>query len=611
MKNRFAVNIKKLLPSALLSLCALPGCGGNKETATGLPGTAGAQTNASQHLSAKVQFSTLDQLPPITGAAPDYHSLIQQAPAGKQPGLLATALGKPNQMLLGLGTQFLLDSASDASMMPSYGVTKIDIYDQYLNGIDPQTSWVAWNSPTGAYASKVASDAESVGAVPMYTLYQMASQGDGNTTWQTNTALMTQYWNNVRTLFQKIQATGKPALVNVEPDFWGYIQRIYNESGAITGYQTAPGKVVISVASANSSDCYDQPNTAVGMVSCMISMARKYAPGAYLGIPPSGFPDLLAQEPAFMQQLGAGKADFVVMQTSDRDAGCYLTNAPNCRYAGGRGDVSQTYWNTSNFLRAFSQAAHYTTGSYDAAGVYIPPVYSLPLIWWQTPMGTPASANGTGSATPTSSPWRDNRMDYFLNNPAQLTAINTVAVVFGSGASSQSNLSNDFTNAGLHQFVTLQTAYNKIPANLPTTVAVYTDNLASGWLGDWGWNANVDFSSTATVWSGSNAMNISTTSAYGAVGLSSATPIAFNSPNAAIQFWAYSARALPIVLIPCPTENFCNPNVTLNLPAAKWTYFSIPASKFGNLGAIKRINIQSNSSNEVVSFAIDQLFIVN
>ncbi|MBC3930504.1 hypothetical protein [Undibacterium curvum] len=608
MKKRFVITNENTFFSALLLISILPGCGGDKATEADFVARAGAQTAGSSQVSSQALPDTSDQVP--LAAAPDYHSLIQQAPPGKQAGLLATALGKPNQLLLGLGVQYLSDIASDAVVMPYFGVTKIDIYDRYLNGIDPQTSWVGWNSPTGAYASMVASDAASLGAVPMYTLYQMASQGDGNTTWLTDTTLMTQYWNNVRTLFQKIQATGKPALVNVEPDFWGYIQRIYNASGVITAYQTEPGRVAIAVASANSSECNTQPNTAVGMVSCMISMARNYAPNAYLGFPPSGFPDLLAQEPAFMQKLGAGKADFVVMQTSDRDAGCYLSNAVDCRSAGGTGDISQTYWDTSNFQWAFSQAAQYSSGSYNAAGVYTPPVYSLPLIWWQTPMGTPAAANGTGTASATASPWRDNRMDYFLNNPAQLTAMNTFAVVFGSGAASQTNLSNDFTSTGQHQFVALQAAYKKKPANLPTAVPVYTDNLAIGWQGTWGWNANVNFSSATPLQSGSYAMNVITTGAYGAVGLTSTTPVAFNSPNAAIQLWAYSATALPIVLILCPVENACNAHVTLNLPPAKWTFFSIPASKFGNPGTIKRINIQSNSPSEVVSFTIDQLYVV-
>lgn len=42
-----------------------------------------------------------------------------------------------------------------------------------------------------------------------------------------------------------------------------------------------------------------------------------------VGLPPSGFHDLRAREAAYMEKLGVQDTDFAIMQTGDRDAGCY------------------------------------------------------------------------------------------------------------------------------------------------------------------------------------------------------------------------------------------------------------------------------------------------
>ncbi len=82
---------------------------------------------------------------------------------------------------------------------------------------------------------------------------------------------------------------------------------------------------------------------------------------------------------------------------------------------------------------------------------------NLPVIWWQTPEGVPSSTPGG-----TANHYRDNRVPYFLTHPAQLTAVGGLAIVFGGGESSQTNIPTD---GG--QMAMLDAAYQAAPARLP------------------------------------------------------------------------------------------------------------------------------------------------
>jgi hypothetical protein len=146
-------------------------------------------------------------------------------------------------------------------------------------------------------------------------------------------SFMKDYWDNTRLLFQQLASYGKPALVNFEPDFWGYAQRV------------SPDPTQMFVYVNTNPDCTSLPNTVAGLAACLIQTARQYAPQAYVGFPPSLFGDLLPTELTYMQKLGAGQADFVVMQTLDRDAGCFeaQSSAGNCIRSG-----SGWYWDESN-----------------------------------------------------------------------------------------------------------------------------------------------------------------------------------------------------------------------------------------------------------------------
>ena len=400
---------------ALLGLMVATACGGGSngvastnETSTGTGCVAGPNK-------------------PIVSATP-----ISQLPANKRAGALAAALGKPKQLLIGLGT---IDSASIQNQ-----AIRPDIYDTYLNDVGP-SSWPNWNSPSGEYVQIWARSADCFGAVPMYTLYQMATRGDGNLTGLQDFVFMQGYWANVRLLFTQLKTYGKPALVNFEPDFCGYNQRIRSDPNA----QFAHVSLV-------NTDCADLGDNIAGLSNCLIRMARKYAPNAYIGFPPSMFGDLAATELSYFKALGADKADFITMQTLDRDIGCieaaYSLSGANCNRNFNASALK--LWDESNrtspnFSEHFAVASKFSTE------------LGLPLIWWQTPLGVASSTFG-GSVNA----FRDNRVRYFLTHASEIVAAGGLGVVFSAGHGTQTNINTD---GG--QFRTLHKNYLASPAVLP------------------------------------------------------------------------------------------------------------------------------------------------
>jgi hypothetical protein len=350
---------------------------------------------------------------------------------------LAAKLGMPSRLLLGLGGQ---DNADVISAALSQNL-KPSIIERYLGGLGAG-DWTTWNHPKGDYVNVVIRQAESIGAVPMFTLYQMAAWGAGNLSGLGSTSYMNNYWGNVKLLFQLLGAYGKPSLVNLEPDFWGFAQ--IRASGG------DPTKLFAYVNS--NPDCASLSNNVVGVAGCLIAMARKYAPKAYVGFPPAdwGDPTSPAGMIAFMNAIGAQHADFIVAQTLDRDAGCFETM--DAAYSCSRnGTATGWYWDESNATTPnFSQHLAKIDSWHNGIG-------GLPVIWWQTPMGVQSSSRG-GYAYH----FRDNRVHYFLTHASELTAVGGLAVVFGTGEGHQTNITTD---GG--QFQELSNAYLAAPAWLP------------------------------------------------------------------------------------------------------------------------------------------------
>lgn len=347
---------------------------------------------------------------------------------------LAQKLGKPEHFLVGLGQQG--DVTGVIAKIQGQGLTP-EIYERYLGGVG--SDWTTWNQPAGAYVGIVAGNAKTFAAVPMFTLYQMAINGEDNMSALTNASFMTTYWSHVRLMYQQIALTGSPTLVNLEPDFWGFTEQKAKNADPAT----------VSANVTTNADCATLSNDVKGIAACLIQMARKYAPKAYVGFPYSTWgASTTASVVAWMKAIGAQNADFIVAQTLDRDAGCYeaLPQPSYCQH-----QVLPWYWDSTNQLHP-NFADHLAEVQAFHAGLG-----NLPVIWWQTPMGVASTVSG---GTPYH--YRDNRAEYFLAHTADLVAVGGLGVVFSTGENHQTNLTTD---GG--QFQRLSTAYFAAPTGLP------------------------------------------------------------------------------------------------------------------------------------------------
>lgn len=292
--------------------------------------------------------------------------------------------------------------------------------------------WGCWQwdqIPPGDYVRNFISKAKARSQIPMITYYELfqasgATEGNGEILAAANVGLMTRYFADWRFLLKTVGQ--ERAILHIEPDFWGYAQR-FNANAHL---------VPVAVATANPTDCTGYENSVAGMGRCMIAMARSYAPNARVGLHASGWavdPEApfnsnpavnvvpLAQSvAAFLKECGAAEGDFIVIEASDRDAGYYQSIGKN------------RWWDDQNLtLPHFHQAFAWAKALSEALG--------KPNFWWQLPVGNMSLSNTTGH-------WRDNRVDYYFAHPSEVVAAQGMGMVFGAGASGQTNPENDNGN---------------------------------------------------------------------------------------------------------------------------------------------------------------------
>lgn len=380
--------------AALISL-ALFGCGGEGDGTSG--GSAGTQAASSASATAQ---------PGASQGGLKHTQGTESAPATA----ILNKMGRVPRLQVGLGSGQSTDDMKAQNIRP-------DIVDTYLVGVG-QNAWPNWNTD-GAYVTYTAQRVQGMGATPMFTLYQMASNGDGNISGINDATFMNSYWSQVRMMYDRINALGTPVLVNLEPDFWGYV------------WSKAPNHDPAQLAASvnNQQECSWLPNTAAGIGMCLVSMGRWHAPKALLGFPPSfwtGTPDVIGKE---MQAVGANQADFIVAQAGDRDAGCLEAAAVGeCMGRTGPFYLDENNVQTPNFHQEQNKVAAYR----DALG------NGLPILWWQTPLGVPSDTPG---GTPNH--YRDNHVDYMLRNPWEYGGLHTFAIVFGGGGTYSTNINTD------------------------------------------------------------------------------------------------------------------------------------------------------------------------
>jgi hypothetical protein len=311
--------------------------------------------------------------------------------------------------------------------------------------------WGCYNTPPGMYATYFIQGAAATSPpqIPMFTYYEILqtatatfsgtsttfSEGtDEVTIAAVNVGIMTRYFNDWRFLLQQIGQT--KALLHIEPDFWGYVRQAGD-----------PTTLAAAVATANPTDCASLPNTIAGMGQCMIKMVRTYAPKSFVGLQGSAWniassstatvADVTADAAAVATELaacGQSSGDFVVVETSDRDAGYYQIVESMDRWWDPTDTTTPDYQQDLTWIKALTEALN------------------VPALYWQTPLGNATCTNTNNS-------YKDNRVDYFFGGSAsqvesgaavtvpshwsELAASHVIGVAFGAGAGSQTTPDND------------------------------------------------------------------------------------------------------------------------------------------------------------------------
>jgi hypothetical protein len=289
--------------------------------------------------------------------------------------------------------------------------------------------WGCWQwdqQPPGQYALSFVNRAKGNAQIPMFTYYEIlhasgVAEGSPEVTAANDVNLMRRYYADWRFLLQKIG--NDTAFLHIEPDFWGYAQHVNSN----------PHLIPAAVASANPTDCDGFENSIAGMGRCLISMVRKYSPNAKVGLHASAWAskidvylnkDAAFDVPAearkvatFLNECGAGLGDYVVVETSDRDAAYYTSIGQN------------RWWDATNAtLPNFRQALTWAKAVAESV--------RKPLLWWQMPVGNMGLPNGSGK-------WRDNRLDYFFDHLDEVAGSHSVGMAFGSGATGQTTPESD------------------------------------------------------------------------------------------------------------------------------------------------------------------------
>lgn len=332
--------------------------------------------------------------------------------------------GLKSTFTFGLGNQ-----PGNVNWMTGSGA-KWDARYQYLGGgVNTGTGWSTWNSPAGMFASYYMDESSANGYMPIFTYYQMlqsspangANEGDKNFNNLNNASTMNAYYADFKLLMDRAKVFGKPVMVHIEPDLWGFLQIRASD----------PTTLSASVASSGYPEAAAYPNTVAGYAKTLVALRNKYAPNVVLAyhVSPwaSSFGDLgtnhdpnfnvtgAAQETAnFYLKLGAN-FDLIFYDIADRDAALYQSWGDPNRWW----DATNATYPNFNRFHQFVSSITTTTGKRG--------------MLWQVPLGNTLYR----SLNNTTNHWQDNRVQYYLNSSIQhlQDAANAglMGILFGAG----------------------------------------------------------------------------------------------------------------------------------------------------------------------------------
>ena len=359
---------------------------------------------------------------------------------GSPPGPVASGSGTlPSGFphYFSFGVMNAPGAVSDLNQMRSTNGTSYAFRYQYLTGgVNTGHGWETWNQPAGQFATNYMQESAQNGYMPVFVYYEIClsngpqpgtycgghniQQDTGNLA---NANTMTAYYTNWVLTLQQIGAFGKPVLVIVEPDLWGFLQ---NASNGTNDASTVPA----SVSSSGFADAAGFPNTAQGFAWALLHMRDKYAPNAILALHASCWAagaDIATDTSNNLDVTGLAQSEAHFLNTlglSGTPSGVSTWNLLSNDVAdfdsaqpGGRSwwdRYNQTFPNFSRYLNFIGQLSQDTHRR---------------VVMWQVPMGnqyfdTMNNSNGH---------YQDNRAEYILSNVSSFASAGVIAVLFGPG----------------------------------------------------------------------------------------------------------------------------------------------------------------------------------
>jgi hypothetical protein len=323
--------------------------------------------------------------------------------------------GLPRHFAFGLG-----NGPADLAWMTGSGAAWDYRYQYLSGGVNTGSGWSTWNAPPGDFALLYMNQSAGAGIIPVLVYYQIvqSTPNAGNENPDSklqDAATMNAYFADWKLLMQKAGAFGKPVVVIVEPDFWGFCQQNHGDD---------PSVVAVRVAASGFADAAGFPDTLPGFAQCLVTIRDDNAPKAILAFHASHWgagADLIRNHAdpvahadktaGFFNALGA-PYDLLSHDPSDRDAGYK-------QYVGGDGGAS--WWVDADFdrYRTYLGRMWQDTGRRG--------------MLWQVPVGNTVMKTG-GNIW---GHYQDNRAEYFLldtNRPhaVDYAAAGVIAVLFGA-----------------------------------------------------------------------------------------------------------------------------------------------------------------------------------
>ena len=248
-----------------------------------------------------------------------------------------------------------------------------------------------------------------------------------------NPTLLKAYLDDYRFFLKKIGT--EKNIIQLEPDFWGFIR-------TKTGDHPNDARwIPAAVKAAGGNDCNtaQDENSAAGLASCMIKMARRYAPNSTVGLHVSCWD--MNQQPEspldglqacirYYQSLNAGQGDFLVGDVTDRDAG-WAVRPENYGWEWGR----HYQWDDATFDQFLGNIKKLT----EAIG--------KPMILWQIPLGNETLPNTYGPrdqwGNRTAGKWQDDKVKHLFTKMDKVAAAHIVALQFGAGHNETTSTETD------------------------------------------------------------------------------------------------------------------------------------------------------------------------